>query len=197
MYIDKAVKKQKKQFKNFVLTMCFIFLALPIVLFLVGLNNNWFLVVYLAITELVILLAVFVKTNIEKLEFHCSNNKLTINQGILNRSYKMLCDKVVLVHTEGTKEEMSIIFITTVKFRNKKIRPVGKDFLKRHPYVGEKYLKLKKLNPEITYYYIMVKKGGLKKYLLLDTMYRNCVKAEFTEDSIENIKISRKQKELI
>ncbi|MEW8956107.1 MAG: hypothetical protein AB2369_06200, partial [Clostridium sp.] len=132
MYIDKAIKKQKKQFKIFTLIMCFIFLALPIVLFLVGLNSNWFLVIYLVIIEFIILLAIFVKTNMEKLEFHCSNNKLTIIQGILNRTYKMLCDKVVLVHTEGSKEEMTIIFITTVKFRNKKIRPVGVELLKKH-----------------------------------------------------------------
>lgn len=194
MYIDKAIKKQKKQYKNFMLVMCFIFLMLPIILFLTGLNKNLFLDTYLIFIELIIMLSIFVRFNIEKLEFTCSNNKLKIIQGISKRTHILLCDKVDLVHTENFNEDIKIIIVISGRFRNKKIRPIGIDFLRKYPNLSYEYLKIKKRNPEIIYYYIVVKKGALKKYSLLDTIYRNCVKAVYTEDSIENIRIARGQK---
>lgn len=194
MYIDKAIKKQKKQYKNFMLVMCFIFLMLPIILFLTGLNKNLFLDAYLILIEIIIMFSIFVRFNIEKLEFTCINNKLKIIQGVSKRTYILLCDKVDLVHTENSNEDIKIIIVISGRFRNKKIRPIGIEVLKRYPALSYEYLKIKKRNPEIVYYYIVVKKGALKKYSLLDTIYRTCVKAVYTEDSIENIRIARRQK---
>ena len=194
MYIDKAIKKQKKQYKNFMLVMCFIFLMLPIILFLTGLNKNLFLDAYLILIEIIIMFSIFVRFNIEKLEFTCINNKLKIIQGVSKRTYILLCDKVDLVHTENSNEDIKIIIVISGRFRNKKIRPIGIEVLKKYPTLSYEYLKIKKRNPEIVYYYIVVKKGALKKYSLLDTIYRNCVKAVYTDDSIENIRIARRQK---
>lgn len=43
------------------------------------------------------------------------------------------------------------------------------------------------------YYFQVIRRGGLKKYLLLDLIYKNCVRATYTEESIQNIKIARGQ----
>ena len=53
--------------------------------------------------------------------------------------------------------------------------------------------KIKEKNPDKKYYFQVIKRGGLKKYLLLDSIYRNCVKAVYTDESIQNIKIARGQ----
>ncbi|MEQ8196421.1 MAG: hypothetical protein ABRQ27_00160 [Clostridiaceae bacterium] len=108
----------------------------------------------------------------------------------------IFCDKVALVHTEKRGEEMNVIIVSSVNFKNKYFKLVDGNILKRYPDFAEEYLKVKKLNPENTYYYVFIRKGSLKKYMLLDTMFKNCVKAVFSSNAIENIKISRGQKEL-
>jgi hypothetical protein len=62
--------------------------------------------------------------------------------------------------------------------------------------VNEEYIKIKKLNPENMFYFLTIRKGSLVKYNLLDTIFKNCVKATYTLDAIENIKIARGQKEI-
>ncbi len=53
-----------------------------------------------------------------------------------------------------------------------------------------------KLNKETQWYIYNKKRGALKKFKLLDDIYKNCVTATYTNDSIENIKIARGQKNL-
>jgi hypothetical protein len=79
--------------------------------------------------------------------------------------------------------------ITNSRFRNKKIREVDFYFLKNYPYVKKEYEKLKALNPEEEYYYIIVSKGKLTKYKLLMEIYKRCVNAKFSEAAIDAIKI--------
>lgn len=171
--------------------MSFIAILFPLVLFLIGLNTNLFLVTYLIVLECLIVLAMFSKVNHQKLNFESGTNKLKISVGIIRRKYLIFCERVTLVHTEKSKEDMSIIIVTTLKVRNKKIRVVPEDFCKKYPGAASEYLKLKNREPSYTYYYIIIKKGGFKKYLLLDLIYRNCVKAVYTENAIENLRFSR------
>ena len=191
MNIDKAIRKQRKSYKIFMLTMSFIFLILPTALFATELHKNLFLLFYMAIIELLVAMSMFIRANHERLEFEYGNNKLKISVGLIRKNYIIFCDKIALVHTEDKEDDFSIIIVTTLKFRNKKIRLISKEFLKRYPYAGNEYLKLKKKEPEKPFYYIVIKKGGLKKYLLLNTIYKNSVKAVFTDEAIENIKKAR------
>ena len=70
---------------------------------------------------------------------------------------------------------------------------VGKNALKKIPNIQKEYNKIKENNHGSLIYYQVIKKGGLRKYLLLDIIYKNCVKATYTEQCIENIKIARGQ----
>lgn len=195
MDINKAIRKQKKSYKIFVLSMCFIFFILPLALFLYG-DITWFLLSYLLFIEVMIVTALIARVIWEKLYFQCQNNKLKIKVGIFNSyNYIVLCHKVALVHTEKEKEDMEIVITTTVKGRNRRIRPIDIDFHKKYPVAARAYNKLKKINPENDYYYLVVKRGGYYKYQLLDLIYKNCVKAVYTDDAIENIKFARGQKQ--
>ncbi|WP_055669382.1 hypothetical protein [Desnuesiella massiliensis] len=192
MDINKAIRKQKKSYKIFMLSMSFIFLILPLALFITGYTNLFFLS-YLIFIEIMILISIVARINWEKLQFQCQNNKLKIKVGSFGKQYILFCDKIVLVHTEKKNEDMEIIIVTSLKFRNKKIKPVGLDFHKSYPYAAQLYTKIKKSNPEGEYYYITIKKGGYFKYSLLDLIYKNSAKAIFTEEAIQNIKIARGQ----
>ena len=147
------------------------------------LKKFYILMIVLAITLPIILF----------LEYSCSNNKLRFKNGLLSNESVILCDKVALVHTEKMEEDMDIIIVTTVNFKNKSLKPIGSIFLKRYPLASEEYKRIKELQPENIYYYQVIRRGGLKKYMILDTIYKNCVRATYTDECIQNIKIARGQ----
>ena len=195
MYIDKAIKKQSKNKRLFFITMVFLGLFLPITVYLADIKSA-FIMWYLAVIEVLILFAIIIKINFYKLDFYCSNNKLKFKSGLFSKESLLICDKVGIVHTNKSKEEMEIVVITTVKFKNKWLKPITKTFLQKHPEAGHEYLRLKRINPDTVFYFQIIKRGALDKYILLDTIYKNCVKAVYTASAIENIKVSRNQKEI-
>ncbi|MBS5884833.1 MAG: hypothetical protein E6300_17060 [Clostridium sp.] len=195
MKINKALKKEKNHKRQFFILMFMLFTILPLVAFLAQ-NKNMFLWAYLALIEGLIIISCINKLNYYRLRFYCNNNKLKFKSGLFSKESVILCDKVAVVHTDKTKEEMDIILIATVRFRNKYLKPVTKAFIKKYPEAAEEYLKVKKINPEENYYFQVIKRGALKKYNLLDEIYKNCVRASYTSSAIENIKIAREQIEI-
>lgn len=192
MNIYKAIKREKKYLKWFYITMIIIAITLPFIVLLTG-QTSTFYVTYLIFIEVLIFLAIIVKVNYHRLVYSYSNNRLRIRSGLFTKESLILCDKVELVHTEKIEDEMEIILLTKMNFKNKGLKPVTKGFLKRFPKLNMEYIRIKELDPERVFYYQVVKKGGLRKYLLLDIVYKTCVKATFTEECIQNIKISRGQ----
>lgn len=187
MDINKAIRKQKKSYKRFMLSMCFIFFILPFVLLIANKFDVFFLS-YLAIIELLILITIIITINSGYLKYDYDNYRIKVKQGFFKAEFNIVCNKVVLVHTEGDEALFSIILLTTSRFRNKKIKPIDQQFLKNNSYVAHNYYKLKKQHPEEEYYYVFITKGGYVKYKLLDTIYKSCVSAVYTEDAIEKIK---------
>lgn len=192
MDIYKAIKREKKLLKRFYILMISIGIILPIVVYLTGLTTPFYLS-YLLFLEFLILVAVVNKMNYFRLAYVCNNNRLRFKSGLLSKDCMVFCDKVVLVHTEKMEEDMEIIFVTTVNFKNRGLKPILASFLKKYPSASEEYLRIKELQPEKKYYYQVIKRGGLNKYLLLDSIYKNCVKAIYTDECIQNIKIARGQ----
>lgn len=192
MNIYKALKKEKKSIKRFYIIMLILFISLPLAVYLTGLTSFFYLS-YLAFIEFLIFVAVINKVNYTTIKYSCSNNRLKYKSGIFSKNNLILCDKVALVHTSKIEQDMEIIIVTSIKFRNKGLKLVTEGFLKRYKTIENEYLKLKKLNPDTIFYYQIIRRGGLKKYLLLDLIYKNCVKAVYTEEGIQNIKIARGQ----
>lgn len=192
MNIDKAIKMERTHLKVFLITMVFISIILPVTLMLTGLTNIFYLS-YLTFIEVLIVIAIIIKMNAYKVEYRCLNNRLIFKTGICTKESLIICDKVVLVHTNKSDYDLEIIIITSVVFKNRNLRPVDKNFLKRYSEAAAEYEIIKKLNPEKSYYFQVIRRGGLKKYLLLDSIYKSCVKAIYTDESIQNIKIARGQ----
>ncbi|NME82640.1 hypothetical protein [Clostridium sp. SM-530-WT-3G] len=194
MDIYTAVKKEKKNLKIFFISMIIIALILPIAVIITNLTT-FFYFAYLGVIEFLIVISMIIRLNYYKVEFKCINNKLMFKTGILTKQYLIICDKVVLVHTNKSDYDLEIIIVTTTNFRNKSLRKVDNNFLKRYPRIKSNLDYLNRVNGEEDrkYYFQIVRRGGLKKYLLLDCIYKNCVKAIYTEQSIQNIKIARGQ----
>jgi hypothetical protein len=191
MDINKAIRKQEKSHRRFLLFLGFIFFAMPFILILTK-RFNLFFGIYLCIIELLVLTATLISVNKNYIRYSIGEYKLKLKFGWFGEEFSIACDKVALVHTEGTGAAMNIVILTTSKFRNKKINAVDEVFLRKHSYVSHHYYRLKKLNPEINYFYVVAQKGNYHKYILLDMIYRNCVKAYYTEESIEKIKEYRR-----
>jgi hypothetical protein len=187
MNINKAIRKQKKTYERFMLSMCFIFVLLPIIL-IVSKIINMFFVIYLVCIELLITFVVLLRVNEEYIEFKLEGYKITIWCGIARNRFIITCKKIDLIHTDGDGRNLEIIIITKSKFRNTNIHPIDIDFLRAHPYAAQMYNKIKIQNPEEDYFYFIIKHGGYRKYILLDDLYKSCVQAVFTDDAIEKIK---------
>lgn len=193
MDMNKAIRKQKKSYKRFMLTMCFIFFVLPLVLMVTG-RLSWFYVLYLAIIEMLIVFAVLAKINHENLKFDYDNYRIKIKLGIRKDKINIICNKVVFVHVENIirktdkEKDFIIILIGSSRFRSKRMIPINEKFLRMHPYAAFHYQKIKTINPEKEYAFTIIRNGKLLKYELLDTIYKSCVYATFTEDAIDKIK---------
>jgi K+ transporter len=187
MELNKAIRKQKKSYKRFMLTMSFIFFILPLVL-VSAKQFKLFFIGYLGLIEVLILVSMMFKTSFQALSYKIDLDRLKIKQGILGTAYNFSCNKVAIVHTEEREDGIDLVLITTTKLRNKKSKLVDKEFLMKHAVLSDEYNKVKKSYPESEYYYFIIRKGGFIKYKLLLDMYKNCVKAKFTDLAIENIK---------
>jgi len=184
---NKAIRKQKKTYKRFMLSMCFIFVLLPIIL-IVSKVINLFFILYLFCIEFMILFVVILRLDEEYINFKLDGYKISIWCGILRAKYIIICKKVDLVHTQGYDRNLEIIILTRSKFRNKKIYPVEINFFKKYPYVANTYSKIKIQNPEENYFYFIINHGGFKKYILLDDLYKYCERATFSDEAIDKIK---------
>lgn len=188
MKIDKAIKKQNKSYKYFLLSMCFIFFLLPIVLFFSRQYTKYFYDGYLAVIEVLIIISIIFVIKNYSLEFDSNGIKLNIQYGIIKKKFIIDCDKVVFVHSqEGKNDNFKLIIFTTSRFKNNNILPVDKKFLQMYPYVAFHYYNIKKREPEEDYFYIIIKSGGYNKYKLLDIMYKNCMYAFYTEEALNKI----------
>ena len=187
MNINKAIRKQKKTYKRFMLSMCFIFVLLPVIL-IVSKAISIFFVIYLVCIELLIAFVVLLRFNEEYIDFKWEGYKISIWCGIAKTKFIIICEKVALIHTGGYGRNLELIIITKSRFRNKRIHPIDINFLKKYPYVAQMYNKIKIQNPEEAYFYFVIKNGGFRKYVLLDDIYKSCVQAVFSDDAIEKIK---------
>jgi len=187
MNINKAIRKQNKLYKGFLQSMGFIFLILPLVMFL-SKRYSIFFIVYLLIIEALIITAIIIRASHERLKFEASADRIRIKAGLFAEEYSINTDKVAIVHTEGSGERLEIIIITTSRFRNNKIKRISSDFLKKYTYAAFHYYRIKKQQPEVEYYYFIITKGGYYKYNLIDLFYKSCLRAYFTENAINTLK---------
>lgn len=192
MDIYTAIKKERFHLKLFFITMFIISVILPISIVLTNMTKLFYLI-YLGIIEFLIVISIIIKLNHYRVVYRCSNNRLLFKTGIFSKDNLIICDKVALVHTSKSDYDLEIIILTSVKFKNRSLRKVDKNIFRRYPQIKKEYEYIKKLNPGKEYYFQVIRRGGLKKYLLLDLIYKNCVKAIYTEESIQNIKIARGQ----
>lgn len=195
MNINKALKREAKSKKRLFIAMILLFIVLPSTAYLAGIKS-FFVWAYLGLIEILIMLILLIKSNYYRLDFICNNNRLRLKSGLFVKESLILCDKVFIVHTNKEKDELEIIIVTAVNFKNKGLKPITQGFIKKFPEAAEEYLRIKKMNPENIFYYQVFRRGALKKYELLDNIYRNCVRATYTSSAIENIKIARGQSEI-
>ena len=195
MKIEKALKKQRMYNKLFIVFMFFLAIFLPIITYLAYVNT-FTIVAFLILIELLIFIAIIRKANSCTLKFVCANNKLKFSTGLFSSYAYIQCDRVAIVHTNKEREEMEIIIVTRGKIKNQKMKPINKEFVKKYEEAAVEYKRLKRINKDIVCYFKVIRNGELKKYILLDNIYRNCVNATYTTSAIDNIKIARGQKEI-
>lgn len=150
---------------------------------------------FLLLIEILIFIAIIRKVNDCTLNFICANNKLKFRDGLFSAYTYIQCDRIAIVHTNKNNEDMEIIIVTRGKVKNQKMKLINKEFMKKYEEAAVEYRRLKRINQDVAFYFKVIKYGELKKYTLLDNIYRNCVNATYTASAIDSIKIARSQKE--
>lgn len=193
MIFEKAFKRQRRYNKVFIIMMVFLAIFLPSITYLAYISNLTMLI-FLSIIEVLIFIVIIMKFNSCNLKFYYKNNILKLKSGIFSGYTYIQCDKVLLVHTDRNNDEIEIIIITSRK--NKKTKVITRKFKNKYRDIEDEYMRLKRIDQNTIYYFQIIKYGELKKYMLLDNIYKSCVNAIYTEAAIENIKIARGQKEI-
>lgn len=193
MIFEKAFKRQRRYNKVFIIMMVFLAIFLPSITYLAYISNLSMLI-FLSIIEVLIFIVIIMKFNSCNLKFYYKNNILKLKSGIFSGYTYIQCDKVLLVHTDRNNDEIEIIIITSRK--NKKTKVITRKFKNKYRDIEDEYMRLKRIDQNTIYYFQIIKYGELKKYMLLDNIYKSCVNAIYTEAAIENIKIARGQKEI-
>ncbi|GAA0785118.1 hypothetical protein [Hathewaya limosa] len=191
MKLNKAIKKQKKNFKTFLFLMGFIFMLFPCVV-IFGKIYNYYIYIYVGLSDAIVLFAILNRIDEENLIYENKLKKFDIKNGIFESKVSFNCEDVVFVHIEE-KMENNIILIIKSKRNNRGLKKIGKSFLKKHPYAATYYYNLYQLKPNYNYYYVIVTNGKYKKYFLLNELYRSCFNAFYSEESISNIKKYREE----
>lgn len=186
MDIYKVLKKQKKSYTRFMLSMGFIFLLLPLVLYITR-RFDLFFIIYLCVIEALIFISVIIRYNEDYLKFEVDHDKLMVSICGGRIKYRILSSKVIIVHTIPEEQNFNIILVTKSQFRNKRIKVITQRVIDKYKGLEEYYKKINKPQDGY-YYYFIIKKGGAKKFLLLDVLYKYCLNALFTENAVENIK---------
>ncbi|WP_242851435.1 hypothetical protein [Clostridium sp. DMHC 10] len=166
------------------------FFSLPVALIISNQANILF-ILYLVVIELLITLAILARMNNDLFSFKYDGYRIKVKDGLFKSTSNIICDKVNLVHAEKADKDIRIIIITKSRFRNKYLKSIDANFMKRYPYAGYHYARMKKIYPENNYCYLVFRNGGYKKYLFLNELFKQCVHADFTDEAIEQIKKSR------
>jgi len=186
MNINKAIRKQRKSYKRFLLSMCFVFFALPAAMVFYG-RTETFYIGFLAAIELLVAVSVYMRAGRENMEFDYKMGWIRLRRGILGKTESINCDRIMFVDAEPASEKVkgfqdfNIILVSDSKFRNKKLRAVDPEF-------REKY-SLEDHGQE--QFFLSIESGGLRKYRLLDAVFKSCVRAEYSEYAIDRIKFYR------
>lgn len=196
MYIDKAIRKQRKSFYLFIFFMVCIALVLPIIsLFFIEYFSK-ITMFSLSLIEASIIVCIIFIINEMTLEYEYYKDRLKIKTSIWSGYKSMFCEKVVLVHTTGNKDNISLIIIYMGRPKSKLFKELDNELFSKYPSLLEKYKKVINLYPEFEFCYTIIKHGGLKKLKLLDDIYKNCLESLYTDEAIDNIKTARSNKKL-
>lgn len=191
MNINKAIRKQNKSYIRFMLTMSFIFILLPEALFL---SNKWkhmVFLIFLFIIEILIIILMLTVSN-SRLSYTVLEKNLKVKSGIYPKTININFERVLAVHTKNINENLEIILITSSNLRSKYVKRIDDNFLRLYPDLYDECNRLIKSDGQNEFYYFTISSGGYNKYKLLDELYKTCLRAYFTDETIERIKEYRK-----
>lgn len=190
MTIDKAIKKQYKSYRRFMIFNCFIFFVLAYILFYF---KNLFLGLKLFIILLEIIICIicmrYYKTRYIK--YIIDGDKIIIKLGIFNKIV-INCNKVVIVHCEKELKKFKIFIVIMSRIKRNQYDKVTNKFLNNNKIIKDKLKEVKYKFRDRNYYYVVINKNAYIKYKLLNDIYVKCINSIFTDNVINKIKMYRK-----
>lgn len=196
MYIDKAIKKQEKSFHLFIFFMILIALGLPTISMFFTDYFNKITILLLILIEVVIVVCIVFLINEMTLKYEYYKGRFKVKTSLFQGYKSIFCEKVVLVHAIGNIDNITLLIIYMGKPKSKLFEEVDTGLFDKYPLISELYKKVKKQYPDYEFCYATITHGGIKKFKLLDEIYKKCIDALYTDEAIDNIKIARSDKKI-
>lgn len=187
MDFDKALRKQTLKYRLFLLAMGFIFLFNPLALVIAEAEEIRYIVI-LCLIETLIIVAILVKVKNLHLKTTLEMDTINIESGFPPKQALILLDSILGVAVENSGSNVRVILIIKGNKRSKLFKNVNLAKLKKEASFFSLVEKISRLKKEEKLQYFIISSGGIKKYKLLDILYKRCTKAIFTSNSITEIK---------
>lgn len=187
MDFDKALRKQKLNFRLFLLTMGFIFLFNPVALIITEVNQlNYIMLLF--IIEGLIVVSIILKYKMLHLKFTPLMDSIKIESSFPSKKIEIPYDKIVGVAVDNVTLDIKLIIIVSMFKRGKLFKNIKIEKLKEGTFFYDLINRIIAIRKKKNLQYIIVSTGGVKKYKLLDILYQRCTRAVFTSDAILEIK---------
>lgn len=152
-----------------------------------------FFLAYFSIVAIAVGITIYVLNNDGFYIDNYDYGRIDVKKGVLYRPFKIVCENVLVVHYKKGKKYNIVLLITNDNFGDKRIKPINREVIEENLEIMDALRRLKNIG-EKKLFYIRIKKSRFIKETFLSFIYKTCVKAIYTEETIMVIKEYLKNK---
>ena len=195
MKIKKSLKKEKTSKNRILFISLLIMIIMPYMVVIMneeGIFNNWefhFGVSYAILVDTLLLFYITKSFANYDLVFNIHGQKMKIKDGTFNLKFDIPLTKLLYVDIiESKNNDFDILIIMKKGKVNKKFKNFNIEYVKEHPRFKVVYEHFFKKGEIVDYFYVFIKKGGVKKYYLLYSIFKRAYNAEFSTLALDYVK---------
>jgi hypothetical protein len=193
--IRKGLKKEKTRKNRVLFISLLIMIIMPYIVVILndeGVFNLWefhFALSYAILVDTLLLFYIIKCFAHYDLRFSIHGQKMKIKDGTFKLYFSISLNKLLHVGIVESKNNDFDIFIVMKKGKiNKNFKNFNIEYVKEHPRFKDIYENFFKKGETVDYFCVFIKKGGVKKYYLLYSIFKSAYNAEFSTLALDYVK---------
>jgi hypothetical protein len=195
MKIKKSLKKEKTSKNRILFISLLIMIVMPYMVVILneeGIFNIWeyhFGISYAILVDILLLFYIVKSFSNYDLRFNIHGQKMKIKDGSFKFYFSMPLTKLLYVDIIEKKNHDFDIFIVMKKGKvNKNFKYFNIQYVKEHLEAKAIYEHILKNSDPVDCFCVFIKKGGVKKYYLLYSIFKRAYNAEFSTSALDYLK---------